>query len=49
MILVINKGTDTVGNVGTIVNIVQLIPLIGTIFPTEAALKKTFYENGNKR
>ena len=49
LILVLNKGTDIIGTVGGIVCAVQLIPLIGSIFPTEAALKKTFDRNGIRR
>lgn len=35
--------------VGQVVAAVQLIPLIGSIFPTEAALKRTFDQNGVRR
>ena len=49
LIFVFNKGTDIIGTVGGIVCAVQLIPLIGSIFPTEAALKKTFDRNGIRR
>ena len=43
------KDKDTFGNAGTVIILLQLIPLIGSIFPTEAALKKTFDEDGNRR
>lgn len=49
VLFVRSKDTTTVGNVGLIVAAVQLIPLIGSIFPTEAALKKTFDQNGTRR
>ncbi len=49
LIFVFNKGTDIIGAVGGIVCAVQLIPLIGAIFPTEAALKKSFDINGIRR
>ena len=49
LLFVHSKDTTTVGNVGLIVAAVQLIPLIGSIFPTEAALKKTFDQNGMRR
>ena len=49
VLFVRSKDTTTVGNVGLIVAAVQLIPLIGSIFPTEAALKKTFDQNGMRR
>ena len=49
LIFVINNGMDTIGTVGEIVCAVQLVPLIGSIFLTESALKKTFDENGIRR
>lgn len=49
MIFVIGKPEDTVGNVGGILCVVQMIPLIGSILPTELALKRTFDKNGNRR
>ncbi len=49
LIFVFNKGTDIIGTVGGVVCAVQFIPLIGSIFPTEAALKKTFDINGIRR
>lgn len=49
MIFVIGQSEDIVGNFGTIICVVQLIPLIGSIFLTENALKKNFDNNGNKQ
>lgn len=49
LLLVLNKDIATVGNVGLIVVGVQLVPLVGSIFPTEAALKRTFDRNGLRR
>ena len=49
LLFTFNKGTNLIGTVGGIICIVQLIPLIGSIFPTEAALKKTFDKNGIRR
>ena len=46
LIFVLHGSVDTIGIVGGIVCIVQLVPLVGSIFPTEAALKKTFDANG---
>ena len=46
LIFVLNKSIDTIGTVGGIICAIQLIPLVGTIFPTEIALKKTFDFNG---
>ena len=39
MILVIGKNEDCVGSIGGIICGVQLVPLIGSILPTEIALK----------
>ena len=44
-----NNDVPTIGKVGTIVIAIQLIPLVGTIFPVEAALKKNFDKNGMRR
>lgn len=49
MFLVIGKNEGCVGSVGGIICGVQLIPLIGSIFPTEIALKKNFDKNGKRR
>lgn len=49
MFLVLGKGEDTVGAVGGILCAVQMIPLIGSIFPTERALRKRFDKQGNPR
>ena len=48
-VLLVSGGEDAVGNVGAIVVTVQLVPLIGSIVPTELALKRTFDENGQRR
>ena len=49
VIMVLGKGTDTVGMVGAILTVVQMILMIGTIIPTEYALKKNFDEFGRRR
>ena len=49
MLLVIGKSEDCVGSMGGIICGVQLIPLIGSILPTEIALKKNFDKNGTRR
>jgi len=45
----INSSINIVGIVTLVVQGVQVIVLIGSIFPVEAALKKNFDENGNRR
>ncbi|WP_304583524.1 SdpI family protein [Acutalibacter muris] len=49
MLFALGKGEDAVGTVGGIVCGVQLIVLIGSIFPTERALKRNFDEEGRRR
>ena len=49
MLLVVEKNVDVVGTVGAIITGVQLVFLIGSIFPTEIALRKNFDKNGERR
>ena len=49
LVLVLGSSVAAIGTVGGIVCMVELIPLVGSIFPTEAALKKTFDRNGSRR
>ena len=49
MILVFRSDVSVVGTVGGIIVMVQLVPLVATIFPTERALKKNFDDFGRKR
>lgn len=49
MLLLIGKDKDFIGNVGSIICMLQLIPLVLTILPTEIALKKTFDKDGNRK
>lgn len=49
LLLAVGKSKDYVGTVGGIICGIQLIPLVGSIFLTEAALKKIFDENGKRR
>lgn len=48
MIPVIGKADDSVGTWGGVISLIQILFLIGTIIPTERALKKTFDRNGNR-
>lgn len=47
--LVFGKGPGTVGTIGGIITMLQMIPLVGAIIPTEIALKKNFDENGRRK
>ena len=49
MILVFGKTKDFIGTVGGILCFIQMIPLVGSILPTELALKKTFDKNRKRR
>lgn len=49
MFFVIGKGTELVGTAGAIIMGVQLVPMLGSIFPTEIALRKNFDKNGERK
>lgn len=49
MFFVLGKATDVIGAAGGIIVMLQIIPLLGTIIPTENALKKNFDEFGKQR
>ena len=49
MLLIIGKGMEIVEKFGSIIVFVQLAILIGSIIPTEMALKRNFDKNGNRR
>ena len=49
MLFFINQDIDDVGIAGGIIEGIQVVVLLISIFPTEKALKKTFDENGNRR
>ncbi len=49
MLFALGKGDNIAGTVGGIVCAVQLLVLIGSIFPTERALRKNFDREGRRR
>lgn len=49
MLFLLGKSADTIGNWGGVICMLQLVPLIGVIGPTERALRKTFDKKGNRR
>lgn len=49
MLVVIGKNNDIVGSYGGIICMIQLIPLVGSILPTEKALRRSFDKNGRRR
>lgn len=48
ILLVIGKSSDEVGTAGGAICVIQMIPLVGSIIPTEIALRKNFDKNGVK-
>ena len=48
MLFVIGKSEDAIGYLGAAICFIQMIPLIGFIFPVERELKKNFDKDGNK-
>ena len=49
MLFVIGRDTDTVGWIGGGLAMVQILPLLGTIIPTEMALKRKFDKDGKRK
>jgi len=49
MLLVVGKNESAVGIVSIVLSGIQFVFLIGSIFPTEKALKRTFDKDGNRR
>ncbi len=49
LLIVFGRDIDTIGKVGCYTVFLQLIPLVGSIFPVERALKKEFDQYGRRR
>ena len=49
MLLVIGRGTETVGYTGVIIVFIQLVPMLCAIPVTEHALRKKFDKNGMRK
>ena len=49
MLLLIGEDKYAIGTRGAIIVGIQLVILIGSIFPTEKALRKNFDKNGERR
>lgn len=45
----IKSSTDTVGNMTLVLEFIQICVMIGSIVPTELALRKTFDKYGNRK
>ena len=49
MLLLIGQSEAMIGTVGGVLCMVELVPLVYVIIPTEKALKQTFDSKGNRR
>lgn len=49
LLFVLGKEISITAIVGTVVCLVQIVPLLGSIIPTEIALKKTFDQDGKRK
>ena len=49
MLFVIGKSEDAIGTAGGILCVIQMIFLVGPIWPTERALKHMFDKKGNRK
>ena len=49
MLIVAKAGNTTVNIMATIICLIQLIPLVGTIYPVEKVLRNNFDEKGNRK
>ncbi len=49
LVFVIGKDEDTIGVLGTVITVVQIIPILASIVLTERALKNNFDEEGNRK
>lgn len=49
LLFVIGKGEDVIGTVGSVICIIGVVLIVASIFPTEAALRKNFDKNGNRK
>lgn len=49
MLMVLGKNEDCIGRAGGMICMIQIIPLVGGILPTELALRKQFDGDGIRR
>ena len=49
LLFVMGRDEESVGMAGGMICLLQMIPLLGSIIPTEIALGRTFDQNGEKR
>ena len=49
LLFVLGKEIETIATVGTVICFAQIVPPVGSIIPTEIALKKVFDKNGKRK
>lgn len=49
MLFALGKSPDVIGTVSLSVMLVQLVPLLGSIWPVEKALRETFDRDGRRK
>lgn len=49
MLIVKNQDTDTISLLGGLLCLLQIIPLLLVIYPTEKALRRNFDNDGNRK
>ncbi len=49
LLFVLGKEIETISTVGTVICFAQIVPLLGSIIPTEIALKKVFDKSGKRK
>ena len=49
LLFVVRKEIDMIAQVGTAICFAQIIPLVGSIIPTEIALRKSFDKSGKRK
>lgn len=49
MMMLLGQNTETIAKTGVIICLLQCIPLVAVIFPTEIALRKKFDNYGNRK
>ncbi len=49
LFFVLHQSIDTIGLVGSVICMLQLIPMVLSLFATEKALKKVFDKNGQRK
>lgn len=49
LLCVLGREIERVAAVGTVICFAQIVPLVGSIIPTEIALKRAFDKNGQRK